>query len=395
MALDRWSMARGEDGSTQIFMMLGMLAALFLTVLAVQVARANDLRSRAITAADSTAIAAVTPLRDEAVDLALSGSDPEGLGLWAVADHTEDDPLYNQVARAYAERNGSTLAEKVRPSGMLGHTMRAAVQTKDCVIKKDDELTEQDRRDLRDGKRICVDNSGRRGIVKGRGTAVAFAELRLPDCATVPIGPVGPPASDSDGAGLPFNYELNCDGVRMWDTYGYRASRSDVLRLFKIRLVSKEDGTEYKGPVFGPGGEGFGRGNWDVGDICASSGGGFTAEHITPRMECVRDQIRKKFIVPKGIGCYRYDTMGEHPLGRACDFMISNLGWPENQGQVQLGFDIANWAVANAARLGIYYVIYRQHIWNIFRAAEGWRLMEDRGSPTQNHMDHVHISVQP
>ena len=48
---------------------------------------------------------------------------------------------------------------------------------------------------------------------------------------------------------------------------------------------------------------------------------------------------------------------------------------------------------ANAARLGIMYVIYRQHIWDVRMPSSGWRPMEDRGSITANHFDHVHISV--
>lgn len=139
---------------------------------------------------------------------------------------------------------------------------------------------------------------------------------------------------------------------------------------------------------------GFGKGNWPPGSACPG-GGAIGAEHITERMRCVRDQIKAKFTVPRGIGCYRSDGGiaggGEHPLGRACDFMISS-GAPSSE-QVKLGYDIANWAQANAKALGIYYIIYRQHIWNPTRAREGWRQMEDRGSLTQNHYDHVHISV--
>lgn len=39
------------------------------------------------------------------------------------------------------------------------------------------------------------------------------------------------------------------------------------------------------------------------------------------------------------------------------------------------------------------YVIWKQRIISANRLGEGWRPMEDRGSPTQNHMDHVHVSV--
>ena len=57
------------------------------------------------------------------------------------------------------------------------------------------------------------------------------------------------------------------------------------------------------------------------------------------------------------------------------------------------GYDIAEWAQANASRLGIMYIIYRQRIWDVRMASSGWVPMEDRGSITANHYDHVHISV--
>ena len=47
----------------------------------------------------------------------------------------------------------------------------------------------------------------------------------------------------------------------------------------------------------------------------------------------------------------------------------------------------------NARELGINYVIWHQHIWNIERDAEGWRYMADRGSDSANHINHVHITV--
>ena len=46
-----------------------------------------------------------------------------------------------------------------------------------------------------------------------------------------------------------------------------------------------------------------------------------------------------------------------------------------------------------AAQLGISQVIWRQHIWTVQMAGSGWRSMDDRGSPTANHMDHVHVTT--
>lgn len=115
-------------------------------------------------------------------------------------------------------------------------------------------------------------------------------------------------------------------------------------------------------------------------------------DNITPRTRRVRDLIKQRFGVPRGIGCYRNGPGAQdHALGRACDFMISS-GSP-SPSEANLGYSIANWATANAAELGIRYVIYRQHIWNVERNEEGWRQMGDRGGITANHYDHVHISV--
>jgi hypothetical protein len=74
----------------------------------------------------------------------------------------------------------------------------------------------------------------------------------------------------------------------------------------------------------------------------------------------------------------------EHDTGHAVDAMTSD---PE------VGYRIAQFLQAHAAELDIYDIIYRQHIWTPARASEGWRLMPDRGSPTANHMDHVHFAV--
>jgi hypothetical protein len=79
-----------------------------------------------------------------------------------------------------------------------------------------------------------------------------------------------------------------------------------------------------------------------------------------------------------------YDNHGEHSSGRAIDFMISDPS---------LGQAVADWARAHASELDLFDILWQQHIWTPVRASEGWRSMPDRGSPTANHFDHVHISV--
>jgi uncharacterized protein YraI len=82
-------------------------------------------------------------------------------------------------------------------------------------------------------------------------------------------------------------------------------------------------------------------------------------------------------------GGYRSGDGGDHGSGRALDVMVS--GDP--------GWEIARYVQANAAELNVTYVIYQQQIWMAGDPASAWEWMEDRGSATANHYDHVHVSV--
>jgi hypothetical protein len=82
-------------------------------------------------------------------------------------------------------------------------------------------------------------------------------------------------------------------------------------------------------------------------------------------------------------GGLRPGDSGEHGSGRALDIMISG----------STGWDIAEYVRANAGSLGVSEVIYSQKIWTVERGGEGWRYMEDRGSTTANHYDHVHVTT--
>lgn len=86
----------------------------------------------------------------------------------------------------------------------------------------------------------------------------------------------------------------------------------------------------------------------------------------------------------------RPDPLPDHPSGRALDVMIPS--YTSASGKA-LGKQIATWARANAADLGINYVIWDQHIWNVTRDKEGWRYMASRGGDSANHKNHVHITV--
>ena len=75
---------------------------------------------------------------------------------------------------------------------------------------------------------------------------------------------------------------------------------------------------------------------------------------------------------------------GEHGEGRAVDAMISDSA---------LGDEVAEWLRENHEELGVSEVIWAQQIWTVQRSGDGWRDMEDRGSDTANHYDHVHVTV--
>lgn len=87
---------------------------------------------------------------------------------------------------------------------------------------------------------------------------------------------------------------------------------------------------------------------------------------------------------------WRRDVTPDHPAGRALDVMIPN--WRQDSGKA-LGKEIADYYRTHAREYNVHYIIWNQQIWNINRDAEGWRNMADRGNPTANHHDHVHITT--
>ncbi|MET9245916.1 hypothetical protein [Nonomuraea sp. NPDC003709] len=113
------------------------------------------------------------------------------------------------------------------------------------------------------------------------------------------------------------------------------------------------------------------------------------SDNITARTRLMKAELGKNFKLPYTVGCFRSGSSGEHPLGRACDFMMSTGGTMPAAINNALGDRIADWALKNKGKLGVKYVIWKQRI----NMGSGWRAMSDRGSVTENHYDHVHISM--
>ena len=91
--------------------------------------------------------------------------------------------------------------------------------------------------------------------------------------------------------------------------------------------------------------------------------------------------------------CFRSASFGEHPKGRACDFAAAagGFGGLATGGNRTYGNNLAAWGINNADRLGVLYIIWFRRIW---MPSTGWRSYSGSGSPSAEHTNHVHISVQ-
>ncbi|MFI1995288.1 hypothetical protein [Actinoplanes sp. NPDC020271] len=90
--------------------------------------------------------------------------------------------------------------------------------------------------------------------------------------------------------------------------------------------------------------------------------------------------------------CFRIDDHGEHPQGRACDFMMT-AGEEASGAQKARGDAMATWVVANANQLGIKYVIWFRMIWT---PEQGWYAYNNPyggNDPYGWHTNHVHVSL--
>ena len=120
-------------------------------------------------------------------------------------------------------------------------------------------------------------------------------------------------------------------------------------------------------------------------------------EVVTPPVETVEEthdhsaafkQLVANTFGITNIGGYRPGDPQDHGKGLAIDVMV-----PVGS---DLGDQVAQFAIDNAASGNISYIIWEQKFWapfnNIYGPANTWNPMPDRGSITENHYDHVHIS---
>ena len=109
---------------------------------------------------------------------------------------------------------------------------------------------------------------------------------------------------------------------------------------------------------------------------------------LQPQTAAFKEEIAKLFGITSFSG-YRPGDSGDHGKGLAIDFMV-----PEGS---ELGDRIAEYAIQNMASRGISYIIWKQRFYAPFDSKYGpantWNPMPDRGSVTENHYDHVHVSM--
>ncbi|ASW52503.2 LysM domain-containing protein [Streptococcus suis] len=108
---------------------------------------------------------------------------------------------------------------------------------------------------------------------------------------------------------------------------------------------------------------------------------------LQPQVAAFRAEVANAFGITSFSG-YRPGDSGDHGKGLAIDFMV-----PQSSA---LGDQVAAYAVVNLASKNINYIIWKQRFYapydSIYGPAYTWNLMPDRGSVTENHYDHVHVS---
>ena len=109
---------------------------------------------------------------------------------------------------------------------------------------------------------------------------------------------------------------------------------------------------------------------------------------LQPQTAAFKEEVANLFGITSFSG-YRPGDPGDHGKGLAIDFMV-----PVSSA---LGDQIADYAIQNMASRGISYIIWKQRFYASFDSKYGpaytWNPMPDRGSVTENHYDHVHVSM--
>jgi Flp pilus assembly protein TadG len=339
---------RRDDGQANVLLLFGLtLSLLALTLLFVRVGSANDMRSQAQTAADAAALAAVAGLRDQAAE--------------QLANDVYPMPRYDEEvakgrAETYARNNGAVLTD-IRASdnnmGRFGNIVR--VEIRGAVCQK--ELAEDGSRHWNDV--VCDGEEDDASSFEGTAAAIAIIELSV-DCGR------------DDGG-------LSCDGRAIDDG-------DQAAGYFDVHLIDQEGQFKYDpNSVFGGGA---------IVD-CGSLGS------LHPQMCATHEVLNQEFPgFYLSAGGYRDEPTSDHGFGQAVDYMMADPGRTPTPQMDATAIEVIDFLIQNHAELNVKGVIYNYHIWNPQRDRVGpWmevrRQAKVHGNPTQDHVDHIHLSAGP
>ncbi len=210
--------------------------------------------------------------------------------------------------------------------------------------------------------------------------------------------PKAPPESSigfAVGGAVPFGHgaKRGKDSVRamlmpgehVWDTDDVsRAGGQRTMYGMRERVMSGEPFAWSPTGGLGDLGEGaiskaFATGGEvSAGDRLAPSGG---EGGLLPMGRLMKRLIHALWPAIKDIGGYRVDSFHEHDTGTTLDVMIPG-------SDKKMGDNVNAFAHANNKNYPLNWSIWQQKMW--YPPNMRSEPMGDRGSPTQNHMDHVH-----
>ncbi|MGY2084373.1 LysM peptidoglycan-binding domain-containing protein [Blastococcus sp. SYSU DS0539] len=205
---------------------------------------------------------------------------------------------------------------------------------------------------------------------------MAYPAVVLAAASAVTLGAIGPAAAHTGEHTVRSGDTLSrlaADHGTTWrsiheanlDTIG---ADPNVLRVGQVLTIggagaaAPERASRSDRPVPAPTSEAYAQ--WDA--------------HVRPAVQEVAEQFGVSTVLTRP---------GHSPTaGRAADFMV--------YADAAKGDAVAQYAIDNAGRFGVDYVIWQQRIAGPWTGWT-WQAMEDRGSATANHMDHPHVAFAP
>lgn len=186
-------------------------------------------------------------------------------------------------------------------------------------------------------------------------------------------------------------------------------SKGEILNLFASpcrlpngdMIMDLNDAREYAARQCGTNNNGSKKGNRGGTSSSAANGDGSAYDRMPSKEKLLEDADRlakavgEEFPEIETIGGWRAvgGAADDHVEGRAIDFMVPQ-GSYEEKGE--LGDEVNDWIWAHADEFNLDYTIWEQRLYqepsNTSNPKPAY-VMEDRGSITENHYDHVHASV--